>query len=62
MQALKIDPDAVTARADLGEAYAQKKDLAGAQGPLEEIQQRCGTACESDTLLAAANSEFQTAP
>jgi predicted Zn-dependent protease len=50
-QALALDPNSVTTREYLGEAYLQKKDLPGAESQLAEIKSRCGTACESFTEL-----------
>lgn len=60
MQALALDPNSVTTREYLGEAYLQKKDLASAQGQLAEIQTRCGTTCESYTELKTEIGKFQS--
>ena len=59
MQALAIDPNSVTTREYLGEAYLQEKDLAGAKAQLTEIQNRCGTTCESYTQLSDQIAKFQ---
>jgi tetratricopeptide (TPR) repeat protein len=59
MQALALDPNSVTTREYLGEAYLQKKDLASAQSQLAEIQNRCGLTCESYTELKDEISKFQ---
>ena len=58
-QALAIDPNSVTTREYLGEAYLQKKDLTGAKAQLTEIQNRCGTTCESFTELNSQIAAFQ---
>jgi tetratricopeptide (TPR) repeat protein len=60
MQALAIDPNSVTTREYLGEAYLQKKDLPDAKAQLVQIQDRCGTTCESFTELNEQISKFQT--
>ena len=59
MQALAIDPNSVTTREYLGEAYLQKKDVVGAKSQLTEIQNRCGTTCESFTELNDQIVKFQ---
>ena len=59
-QALAIDPNSVTTREYLGEAYLQKKDLAGAKAQLVEIQSRCGATCESYTELNDQIAKFQS--
>ena len=59
-QALAIDPNSVTTREYLGEAYLQKKDVTSAKAQLVEIQNRCGTTCESFTELNARIAEFQS--
>jgi len=59
MQALAIDPNSVTTREYLGEAYLQKKDLPDAKSQLVEIQNRCGTSCESYTELNDQIAKFQ---
>ena len=59
MQALALDPNSVTTREYLGEAYLQKKDLPNAQAQLTEIQNRCGTTCESFTALTAEIGKYQ---
>ena len=60
MQALAIDPNSVTTREYLGEAYLQKKDLTGAKAQLMEIQNRCGVSCESFTELNEQIARYQT--
>jgi len=60
MQALAIDPNSVTTREYLGEAYLQKKDLASAKGQLSEIANRCGVSCETYTTLNDQIGKFQT--
>lgn len=59
MQALAIDPNSVTTREYLGEAYLQKHDLASAKGQLVEIANRCGTTCETYTELNDQIGKFQ---
>jgi len=59
MQALAIDPNSVTTREYLGEAFLQKKDLASAKGQLSEIASRCGTTCETYTELSDQIGKFQ---
>ena len=61
MQALAIDPNSVTTREYLGEAYLQKKDLPDAKAQLIEIQNRCGTTCESFTELNGEIAKYQPA-
>lgn len=51
-RALAIDPDYVLARAYLGEAYLQKRDLAAARDELSEIERRCGRSCAEYVDLA----------
>jgi tetratricopeptide (TPR) repeat protein len=60
MKALSIDPNSVTTREYLGEAYLQKKDLPDAKAQLVEIQNRCGTTCESFTELNEQISKYQS--
>ena len=60
MQALAIDPNSVTTREYLGEAFLQKKDLPGAKAQLVEIQNRCGTTCESFTELNDQIVKYQS--
>jgi Flp pilus assembly protein TadD len=60
MQALAIDPNSVTTREYLGEAYLQKKDLSDAKVQLAEIQNRCGTTCESYTELNEQVAKYQS--
>ena len=60
MQALSLDPNSVTTREYLGEAYLQKKDLASAQGQLVEIKNRCGISCESYTELNDQIGKYQS--
>jgi len=60
MQALAIDPNSVTTREYLGEAYLQKKDLPDAKAQLVEIQNRCGISCESFTELNEQIVKFQS--
>ena len=59
-QALAIDPNSVTTREYLGEAYLQKKDVSSAKAQLVEIQNRCGTTCESFTELNTKIDEYQS--
>jgi tetratricopeptide (TPR) repeat protein len=59
MQALAIDPNSVTTREYLGEAYLQKHDLPGAKAQLSQIQDRCGTTCESYTELNEQIGKYQ---
>ena len=59
LQALAIDPNSVTTREYLGEAYLQKKDLPDAKAQLIEIQSRCGTTCESFTELNDQIAKYQ---
>ena len=59
MQALAIDPNSVTTREYLGEAYLQIKDLPNAKAQLVEIQSRCGLTCESFTLLNDQIAKYQ---
>jgi Flp pilus assembly protein TadD len=59
MQALALDPNSVTTREYLGEAYLQKKDLPNAQAQLDEIKGRCGTTCESFTELNSEIKKYQ---
>ena len=59
-QALAIDPNSVTTREYLGEAYLQKKDVSSAKAQLVEIQNRCGTTCESFTELNIKIAEYQS--
>ena len=58
MQALAIDPNSVTTREYLGDAYLQKKDLPSAKAQLAEIQARCGATCESYTELNEQIGKF----
>jgi tetratricopeptide (TPR) repeat protein len=60
MKALSIDPNSVTTREYLGEAYLQKKDLPDAKAQLIEIQNRCGTTCESFTELDDQISKYES--
>jgi tetratricopeptide (TPR) repeat protein len=60
MKALSIDPNSVTTREYLGEAYLQKKDLPDAKAQLVEIQNRCGTTCESFTELNEQISTYES--
>lgn len=60
MQALAIDPNSVTTREYLGEAYLQIKDLPNAKAQLVEIQNRCGLTCQSYTELNDQIVKFQT--
>lgn len=57
-KALALDPNSVTTREYLGEAYLQKKDLDSAKAQLSEIANRCGTSCESYTELNEAIEKY----
>jgi len=59
-KALAIDPNSVTTREYLGEAYLQKKDLAGAEGQLTEIANRCGTTCETYVTLQTEIGKYRS--
>ena len=59
MQALALDPNSVTTREYLGEAYLQIKDLPKAEAQLTEIQSRCGLTCESYTQLKTEIAKYQ---
>ena len=59
LKALAADPNSVTTREYLGEAYLEKRDLDNAQAQLGAIEQRCGKTCESYVLLATAISKFK---
>ena len=59
LKALAADPNSVTTREYLGEGYLDKRDLAGAESQLVEIERRCGRSCESYTLLSAAIAKYK---
>jgi tetratricopeptide (TPR) repeat protein len=60
MKALSIDPNSVNTREYLGEAYLQKNDLPDAKAQLVEIQNRCGTICETFTELNEQISKYES--
>jgi tetratricopeptide (TPR) repeat protein len=52
-KALEINPDYTVARAYLGEAYLELRDVGKAKEQLAEIERRCGQGCLEYTTLAS---------
>ena len=58
-RAVALDPNYMSAREYMGEAFLQRGDLAGAMGQLDEIQSRCGAQCEEFNALSNAIKTFK---
>ena len=61
LKALTLDPNYHVAREYLGEGYLQKGDLKSALGQLQEIADRCGTACEAYSELSQEVENYKKA-
>ena len=60
-KALEANPNYVVARAYLGEAFLSKGQADKASGELNEIAQRCGTACPAYVDLKGHIADYQAA-
>jgi len=58
--ALRLDPKHLGAHEYIGEAFLMKKDLAGAETHLKDLERLCGKRCEEYEDLAKSITEFRS--